>query len=295
MTSKSKQRFALAWWILGGVAIAASWAQAVAKAIPTTNSGQAYINECSAAGVPIPPDWGDPRWVWNGPLTDPFISTNLNAQVYFYTTSQGVCYALPRTNGAGVVKLLGIICQGNQTGRACFWDNASDIATINTYTPISSFVGGAALNNGTDVCTNCHAGENIFIIHPGTALDLAAQGVTVMPSSFVQPIVHASWPQNTSVNTVAGACNGCHSQNIAGRFPQLSTAVSGYCDVMATAWTRGSMPPGGTADSPEFRAHYTDMQQACMLTAPAEPPPGAREPSIRTGDALALMWLVTNS
>jgi hypothetical protein len=306
MSIKARRKFAAAWLALGGIAIAGLWPQAVANAIPTTNSGPAYINECLNAGVPIPPDWGDSRWVSRGALTTPFISTTLNAQVYSYvpsTSPAGVCYALPRMNGSGVVKLLGIICQGNTTSRACFWDNSGaggvqfDVPTINTFTPLSRFNGGAALNGAQGgTCTNCHAGENVFNIQPGTPLDLAAQGITVKPNSFVQPIVHASWPQNTSSNTVDGACGSCHSQSgVAGRFPRLSTEVSGHCDIMATAWNRGIMPPPGTPDTPDFRAHFLAMQQACLATAPPTPPPGLRQPTIRSGDAIALMWLATDT
>jgi hypothetical protein len=303
MSITTRRCFAAAQLALGAIAVAVAWPGAVAKAIPTANSGQAYIDECRNAGVPIPPDWGDSRWVWNGALTNPFISTSLNAQVYYYkpnTSPAGICYALPRMDGNGVVKLLGIICQGNETSRACFWDNSAngvqfDVPTINTFTPLSRFAGGAALNGATGgTCTNCHAGENVFNIHPGTPLDLAAKGITVKPNSFVQPIVHASWPQNTSPNTVDGACGTCHNQSVVGRFPRLSTEVSGHCDIMATAWSRGSMPPPGTPDSPDFREHFLAMQQACLQTAPPAPPPGMRQPTVRSGDAIALMWLSTD-
>jgi hypothetical protein len=303
--------FASTWLAPLGIALAISFPQAVAKAIPTTNSGAAYITECRNAGVPIPPDWGSPDWVWNGPLASSLINTGLpTTDVFFFvpnTSPAGVCFALPRRNSAGVVKLLGIICQGNETSRACFWDNSGaggrqfDIATINTATPLSRFNGGAALLNADGgPCTNCHVGENVFNIQLGTPLNLTNQGIDIKPNNFVQPIVPSGtfWSQNTSANTVSGKCGDCHSQaGSGGRFPALSTQVGGYCDIMATVWTRGLMPPPGTpeADMPAYREHFTNMQQACMAAAPPNPPPGMRQPTVRTGDVIAMMWLSTDT
>jgi hypothetical protein len=305
MNIEARRSFAPAFGAMLGIALAVSWPEAVARAIPTSNQGQAYIDECRNAGVPTPPNWTDPKWIFNGVLSNPFIGQSYaEARVYYYvptTSPSGLCYALPRLDSTGKVKLLGIICQGDQTSRACFWDNSApngnqfDIANVNTFTPLSSFNGGAGLAGATGgVCTSCHTGENVFNIHPGTALDLSSKFINDKPASFVQPIVAASWPQNPSPNVVDGACGTCHNQGIAGRFPLLSTEVSGYCGIMATAYTRPTMPPAGTPDSPDFKDHFLRMQQACAATQPPSPPPGLRQPAMTSRDAIALMWLSTD-
>jgi len=74
--------------------------------------------------------------------------------------------------------------------RQGFWDNARDVSwSPSNGTSVSSagaviasasgtgldgtFIGGAALAaHPGGVCTDCHAGENAFVVHPFTALDL---------------------------------------------------------------------------------------------------------------------------
>ncbi len=70
----------------------------------------AYLSQCRDSGVPIPPDWGDSKWVSKGILDNEFISSPLEAEVFAYdsTAPEGVCIALPRSNG-DTIELLGII------------------------------------------------------------------------------------------------------------------------------------------------------------------------------------------
>ena len=88
-----------------------------------------YINECTDAGVPIPPDWGDKQhWEPKGRLTQLFISAKqfpiVDVYAYVSTKPEGLCFALPRSETAEAqIELLGIICLGKQSGKACFWDN----------------------------------------------------------------------------------------------------------------------------------------------------------------------------
>ena len=92
-------------------------------------SGQAYIDACAAAGVPVPPPWGDKRWKSNGRLQTKFILETEVAEVFWYQSKSpvGVCIALPRwkENDKKNVNVgaLGIICQGHTTGTSCYWDN----------------------------------------------------------------------------------------------------------------------------------------------------------------------------
>ncbi|MBC8019044.1 MAG: hypothetical protein H7X83_11070 [Verrucomicrobia bacterium] len=255
----------------------------------TTNSGQAYINECMAAGVPIPPTINvmDPAgltgWKSQGfiPTANQFIvGTPAEVRTYRSTSPEGMCYALPRyTDGSlSTVMLDGVICMGKQTSKVCFWDNQwTDPATgmiddfqfpAGTQIPIGvpSTPGGKYQAGGKEIefgpgliCTDCHAGENPYIIHPkanlatsGPAvlwetLDGAPQNLPSMAVNRYDPIVAGSWPQNQlsqAGSTLPGACSGCHVKGGNGRFPHLSNQIPSYCNtVLAQAITR-TMPPG---------------------------------------------------
>ncbi len=253
----------------------------------TFNSGQAYINECAANGVPIPPDWGSSEWVHVGNLSDAqeFISVGAEARVYKYkgTGPEGTCIALPRFNGNGTgdIGLLGIICLGKQTSKACFWDNQQGDVNFtigaNESVPLSQFAGGAELKDGTGgTCTSCHAGENPFIIHPASALGQGALGdVVLQADNWYDPLVHPDWPQNPgpslAVPAIAGIgeCTGCHSQaGGGGRFPQLSSAITGYCGTILEQAVEKTMPVGSPGSS-DMAAHVDAMRALC--SGPAAP------------------------
>lgn len=250
----------------------------VSQALPTSNSGQAYVNECAAAGVPIPPDWGNAKWKYKDKINDPMISTNLTAHVYYYqsTTPRGVCIALPRVSGTGEVKLLGIICQGNDTNKACFWDNSTfTLPSLTTPKPLANFNGGAGLlGQSGGECTRCHAGENAFNIVPNTATDLSALGVSTKPNDYVAPLVAQTWQQNAMPNDIAGACDVCHNKSAVGRLPKFSNEINGdgFCDsVLRHTFNNNTMPPTG-APPGNYAAHFTAFFSACELP-PTTPPP----------------------
>ena len=245
----------------------------------TLNSGQAYINECAAADVPIPPTIGvlDPSGVagWKSqgfiPTTEQFI-VGTPAEVRTFTSAKGTCMALPRYSDASLatVALDGVICLSAITSKVCFWDNQMSGLTFSfpagTQVPIGVpdlainpagqyQAGGFELEGGQGgVCTNCHAGENPYIIHPFSDLGsgnlfgfMDGSPVTFSPNRY-DPIVAASWPQNDASQAAAyvpAACNACHVKGDAGRFPHLSTTLkNGYClNVLFQAINR-TMPPG---------------------------------------------------
>lgn len=259
--------------------------------IPKTNlSGQAYVSECRAQGVPIPPDWGNSSWIFRGNLTKKFIIQGQVAAVYTYesTSPRGICIALPRyPSGSNTVSALGIICQGNDANKACFWDNANDILLNGSITPIvsSSFKGGAALLNGNGVCTDCHAGQNPFVVHPNSPLD---RGSILNPTGWVKPLVHPDWPQNPGPTTVLNnitlnsnekSCLSCH--NSTNKFPQLSLSLPGYCStILNNAYNaNGTMPPGRPGDS-SYLKHINALQAACSGVTPST----GRNPNNRTGN-----------
>ena len=153
----------------------------------TTNIGQAYIDECIANGVPIPPTIRHTRsgrhmgWKTQGfiPESQQFIGQESGpspAEVRTFQSASppGMCIALPRYTNTSrtTVKLDGVICLGQVTSKVCFWDNQMNRVTFpfpsGSVIPIGVpsvpggeyQAGGAELEGGAGgVCTDCHAGQ----------------------------------------------------------------------------------------------------------------------------------------
>jgi len=248
----------------------------------TSAGGAAYIKECAAAGVPVPPPIFGPGWIFRDEIEKEFISWTSVSDLWEYSSSSpaGVCLALPRSpKGSKEADLLGVICLGTETSKACFWDNPNDKTfTKGVPVDIDQFVGGFDLvANGQGVCSDCHAGENPYVIHPEMS---AFSSITsnVYPGSWYQPLVAAMWPQNPGPTGVlsgvssTGKCDSCHKQGGNGRFPDVSLALPGYCDfVLKNALDKsfpgaspnpGTMPPYG-ADPADYTAHINRLLQAC--------------------------------
>ena len=253
----------------------------------TTNSGQAYIDECKAAGVPIPPSINvlDPAglagWKSQGfiPQATQFIvGSPAEVRTFRSVSPEGMCYALPRYSDASLstATLDGVICLGKQSSKVCFWDNQWTVnGTVQAFNiPAGTQIpigvpnapggkyqaGGKEIEFGPGgVCTDCHAGENPYIIHPKAnlapngpavlweSLAAAPQNLPSMAINRYDPIVGGSWPQNQlsqAGSTVPMECSACHFKGFAGRFPHLSNKIPGYCGtVLAQAITK-TMPPG---------------------------------------------------
>jgi len=264
----------------------------------TANKGKEYVDECSAAQVPIPPPIGklDPSgktgWKSAGYLQgkDQFIVRTL-AEVRIFESPSGICYALPRytDDSKAEVGIDGVICLSKTTSKVCFWDNQMSGAGFSfpsgTLIPIGYpdlgvnatglyQAGGAELEGGSGgICTDCHAGENPFVVHPRAEL---ATGITwgsvqdllaAFGADRYQPIVPASWPQNSSSADeafVPKACKSCHSQDGAGgRLPALSTQLDSYCNgILPQALTKTMPPknPGSQAGQPDVVAFLKSCQ-----------------------------------
>jgi len=276
----------------------------------TATSGASYASLCQSRGVPLPPRWGEtdpnrPRWTFRDTLpgTSVFIVRNVDAKVYYYANAQGVCMALPRYNpGNSTALFFGVICQGT-TGKVCFWDpdESKPAIPVNPTSPMvitstnagdltnARWLGGAALlaqTNTGGMCTDCHRGENPFIVVPGAATDLRPVGVSQFPSGWYDPIVGSGWLSNAGPGSVPsasdpplgsddGTCLQCHAGGggaLGGRFPALGLingSSSGYCtEVLEKARMMNVMPPFVPAPNVTFDKHWNAIAAACLLPGP---------------------------
>ncbi len=212
--------------------------------LKTNNSDEEYINECRDAGVPIPdPMYADP-WKKMGMFSNEFIEDWKFAELWFYESSdpEGACLALPRYNDKDgkTASVLGLICVGKKSSKACFWDSPSSVKFVRDVpVSIDKFLGGAALKyNGQGTCTACHAGENPFVVHPDKP-PFAGLTSKLTPDNWHDPLVHPDWPQNPGPTTVldnvssTNRCDSCHTQGNAGRFPNVADpAMQQYCSIV---------------------------------------------------------------
>lgn len=236
-----------------------------------------YIEQCRAQSVPIPPDWGDAKWQLQGTLDSKYTfagdPTNIT-QVWAYGDPSGTCMALPRRDKiTNEIDLLGIICQSS-TGAACFWDNI-DRETGKRLTGaagekfrIDSIKDGA---NVAENCTNCHRGYNVFIIHPGTALDIEAKFAIDPVNRYVPLSGQATWGNpGPLINVGTKPCATCHEIPELGQDTNTDpTLQSAYCKILERV-VNSTMPsleaPAGWATPvPKFAPHVDLLREKCQL------------------------------
>jgi hypothetical protein len=253
----------------------------------TTKSGTDYIAECQAAGVPVPTMVNDGTWENHGILSNEFIETSLFAEVWSWVSSspRGICLSLPRHTAevGGLTKITGVICMGIESSKVCYFDSPGDVYFEGGWTrgphPMSDFVAGAALaTNGGGECTDCHAGENPFIVHPDEPAfrDFAADRSIDLrfPDEWPEPIVVADWPMNPgpieSLGAVPGGERGCTTAGChvrgpgSGRLPMGSMdELTSWCyTILPTALSRPTMPPAGAPGN--YTAHRTVLNRLCQ-------------------------------
>jgi hypothetical protein len=217
-----------------------------------------YMKECGAAQVPVPPDWGDPRWIFHDTLDPDFSfvkdSKKSIAEIWTFTDPDkpGLCVGLPRIlNETGGIDLFGIICQSKTTGKACFWDNVDRWTHEQLSSEESKRMKIAAIEDGSmlgENCTNCHRGENVFVIHPGTELDVLRELGSDTDVAWYSPISAQNNWGNPGPRTDLRSCKGCHA------LPELAAnnntlkpppeEKSPYCRILKQVVTK-TMPPGG--------------------------------------------------
>ncbi|ESX03897.1 hypothetical protein X769_15535 [Mesorhizobium sp. LSJC268A00] len=168
----------------------------------SASSGQKYLDECSANGVPIPPPIGkidpDGKIGWKSlgfipPNLQFIVGTPAEVRVYSAGNPEGMCFALPRYRDDSLQEIIldGAICMGQLSSKVCIWDNQMPMLDESGNTIVRGFpfsttdmipigvpdlavdpqgrfqAGGAEIEFGTGgTCTSCHAGENPFIVHP---------------------------------------------------------------------------------------------------------------------------------
>lgn len=241
---------------------------------------------CSINKVPTPPDWGSSGWTRKTdgatttiPYSKLYILNTSNYSTEVWTsgdsTTDGGCLALPRTNTTTGSITLGVICQRASTGKACFYDNrpheggstftAAQMA--GTKKKISKdWVNGydSALSGG-GICTDCHRGENAFILHNQTLLSNSpAMPFETDAAVWYKMLNSLGWsnPPKTSFST-SGGCTSCHE------IGSTTDARKGsYCDILrlaaeaempSTASPATWSPSSGSA----YRAHIDQLKTNC--------------------------------
>jgi hypothetical protein len=268
----------------------------------TVNSGEEYRKECASKGVPLPPNFGaGSGWEDRGviPKSELFIVRGADAKVLTWTSPspKGLCIALPRY-GADKDKTVGadgIICMGQESSNVCFFDNQVKGGTfdfpLDKPPPIEKWAGGVDLQAGVGgVCTDCHAGENPYIIHGKLLLSLAEPPLSLptTPKDRYNPIVRSTdidtsgqqitWPQNTASMDAPAPCVGCHgtadTQSDAGRLPRLSSALPKYCKEVLRSSIGALMPPprGNLNPPPSMPQGSKAGTLACTPGLPANDP-----------------------
>lgn len=230
-----------------------------------------YMKECRAAQVPIPPDWGDDRWKFQEILLqkDSFVreSATTTGEVWTFTDPNvpGLCVGLPRRlNTTRKIGLFGIICQSATTGKACFWDNVGRASQERLPPEESERMKIATIYDGLLIeenCTNCHRGENVFIIHPRTAVDLSDEFNTDSGVDWYTPIPDQTrrleWGNPGPMKGLT-KCSGCH------QMPELVAKnnpdeKSPYCRILKQV-VDNTMPPGGApAGWKKPQSHQEDV------------------------------------
>ncbi len=266
----------------------------------TADGGAAYRALCNSHGVPLPPDFGPgSAWVSKGTIAgmNLFLARELDAEVLTYESASppGLCVALPRYDARNTVLADGVICLGQSDplgggAKACFWDNQKNGTPFNfpraSSQPISRWGGGTELRAGIGgVCTDCHAGENPYIVHGSV---LGSLGVRSRAPTRHEPIVRSAegaraWPENPGPMNSPPSCSYCHgsaaARGVAGRLPHVSTALGGYCNVvLRPSLGAGLLPPAGSAartlrrPPPSMPADASLGTMACTPNLPSTDP-----------------------
>ena len=245
-------------------------------------TGDAYIERCRAAGVPIPPPWGDARWKMVRQLQEGRIfalDPNLSTTLFSYQDPKvaGTCAALPRLAGA-TIEALGIICQA-KSGLACFWDNKERTVQLDsngerfqqTITDPASIKPELIANgdNLVENCSACHRGSNVFILHHE---DLQKLPESSADKPYVPITDQPAWKNQLLDKSKVPACAGCHDQS-----NQLGKLDRAYCDTV--------MMPSIQSERQEWNPTLKKIETVDIHKGKKPPmPPAGEDPSAFVSD-----------
>jgi hypothetical protein len=206
--------------------------------LATVPGDTGYMTECRAARVPVPPNFTMAPGLWanQGNLTSNILRPGKPAAVWTWTDplQRGACVALPRDDGGGG-SFTGIICQSAVTGKACFWDNLTRddptrrIPAASETMVISALQDGRTLDEG-EACTDCHTGNNVFLMSPDdstwaklTRGPLTASNFTTVIEPQMDttedgprytPVAYDSWVNPPLELGCSGVCHGRPSEKL---------------------------------------------------------------------------------
>jgi hypothetical protein len=240
---------------------------------------QNYMSLCRENQVPIPPDYPSGEWGRPGllPFQFNFLASGIDTEILAYQAPdrQGLCYALPRKTGASM-RFLGIICQSRSTGKACFWDNIRDwtrcryvdnpdmvpgcrISGADAHFRIAELQGGSILREN---CTECHRGQNAFLIHPETILGRPPAEIrNPAPGIRYSPLGQATWSNPPPFDAPGStACSGCH---------EIAEPTPSFCLILQRAahltMPSTASPAGWETPTAEFAASIRRLQMRCPM------------------------------
>jgi hypothetical protein len=234
-----------------------------------------YMEQCKEAGVPLPPKWGDEGWKQQKPDLEKVFDADPNfdtpiTEVWVYENELGFCYALPRKNKDGGIELLGIICQGKKSGKACFWDNVEPGTEAKIRGEKTKKLDPALIGDGSNLkenCTECHRGDNVFLITPRTALDLdpkkdgRTDRKTEVDTPPYQPLSggRPEWINPTREDTDRLAypgtgCSFCHS---------IPVVTEKYCRLLRAMVHGKVMPPSGHDLDRDEQEEVKQLKEEC--------------------------------
>ena len=163
--------------------------------------------------------------------------------------------------------MFGIICLGIETENACLRGKyGTTAAELEERIPLTEWISGSNFTTAAGNCSSCHAGENPFVIHPGTALDIGAQGFPVQVD-WHDPMFPPGWadnpgpislPSDTSYprrpfawwdplgrfapREPGSSCTTCHELPDV-THPALDATFSSYCSSVLPQAAELTMPP----------------------------------------------------
>ncbi len=244
---------------------------------------------------------------------------------------EGICLALPRWEKeiksdffstdvyqrsgrelksffSGRAEIMGVICLGRVSNKACFFDtkNGQFVARPNRgdelffnkpgSDSVKNLLGGTSLfDNGGGVCSDCHAGQNPFVIHPH---ERAFQSLVTSPASrmlnskeWYEPLVPGNWEQNPgpipSLGPVGRAngvrqqpCDGCHVESNSGQFPNVFE-LPNYCVTVLRQAVNGNDGRDDSYPTPIGPLPLDGALKAFDPTMPALPNPVPSVPAYK--------------